>query len=100
MSLFHFSQQIFSSKTNYNKYTKTKTKFNTNEDKFGYTGGAYINLGPVLKVYIPLFDSPFVQDVYDLQNVTSLTDRMVFTLNLNLVNLVELKNTLEDADLF
>jgi len=69
-------------------------------DKFGYTGGAYVNLGSALKIYIPLFDSPFLADVYTQQNQTNFTDRIVFRLNLNPWGLVSLKTQLAESKLF
>lgn len=79
---------------------KTSVPHNANEDAFGYTGGVYVNLGPVLKIYMPLFDSPFLSEIYEIQDLDRLGERIVFTLNLNPTSLVDLKNLLADSKLF
>lgn len=71
-----------------------------NPDAFGYTGGVYVSFGEFMKIYMPLFDSPFLTEIYKLQNQTNFSDRIVFSLNLNLFNLLNAKGKLADSGIF
>jgi hypothetical protein len=76
------------------------TQAGSNGDNYGYTGGVYLDFGEFLKIYVPLFDSKFLEDIYKIQDRTELSDRIVFSLNLNLFNLLEFKNKLNESSLF
>lgn len=62
-------------------------QFNEDEAKIGYSGGIHLDmLSGMFKVYAPLFASAFITDAQEFRGIDKFTDRITFTLNLNLFN--------------